>query len=215
MEPGNFGARLRAERERRKITLESIATNTNIRAGLLADLENGNVSRWPSGIFRRSFVRAYATAIGLDPDEVLQEFLERHPDPEAPYIGAAPDAPSLETTRVRSGLPPPVILRLTLADRDSGFFAGRLLAGAGRRLAAAGWDLAVTLVLALLAFLVVDRFWTPLALSVLGYYTVSIVLLGNTPGVCLFARTTPFTGPPAPPPADLEDVRVGEEAPAR
>ncbi len=85
----SLGARLRAERERRKITLESIAANTNIRAGLLSDLEKGDVSRWPSGIFRRSFVRSYASAIGLDPDEVLDEFLERHPDPEAPWNGAS------------------------------------------------------------------------------------------------------------------------------
>ena len=59
--------RLRAERERRKITLESIAANTNIRAGLLSDLEKGDVSRWPSGIFRRSFVRAY----GITPHRYL------------------------------------------------------------------------------------------------------------------------------------------------
>jgi len=84
MEPAStFGPRLRQERERRHISLTSIAQNTKISRALLEALERDDVSRWPAGIFRRSFVRAYAQAIGLDPDEVVREFLERFPDPAA------------------------------------------------------------------------------------------------------------------------------------
>ena len=64
----SFGVRLRRERERRRIALASIAENTKISGSLLEDLERGNVSRWPSGIFRKAFIRAYASAVGLDPD---------------------------------------------------------------------------------------------------------------------------------------------------
>ena len=64
-----FGARLRMERERRRITLASIAANTKIGLHLLEGLERGQVARWPSGIFRRSFIRVYAEAVGLDPDD--------------------------------------------------------------------------------------------------------------------------------------------------
>ena len=73
--------RLRRERERRQIALSSISANTNISASLFEALERGDVSRWPAGIYRRSFVRAYAQAIGLDPDEVAREFAEQFPDP--------------------------------------------------------------------------------------------------------------------------------------
>jgi cytoskeletal protein RodZ len=84
MEPApTFGPRLRQERERRQISLSSIAANTKISRSLLEALERDDVSRWPTGIFRRSFVRSYAQAIGLDPDEVVREFLERFPDPAA------------------------------------------------------------------------------------------------------------------------------------
>src|SRR4051812_29630190 len=79
---GPFGPRLRMERERRRITLDSIAANTKINVGLLRDLEQDNVSRWPAGIFRRSFIKAYAQAIGLDPDDIAREFVERFPDQE-------------------------------------------------------------------------------------------------------------------------------------
>ena len=77
----SFGARLRYERERRQIALRSIAEGTKISFSLLEGLERDDVSRWPSGIFRKSFVRAYAEAIGLDPDSVVREFVERYPDP--------------------------------------------------------------------------------------------------------------------------------------
>ncbi len=89
----SFGARLRHERERRRIPLRSIAERTKISLGLLEGLERDDVSRWPSGIFRKSFVRAYAAAIGLDGDAVLREFVELYPDPK---IGDIAVAPSLE-----------------------------------------------------------------------------------------------------------------------
>src|SRR5580658_1336733 len=79
-----FGGRLRLERERRRITLASIASDTKISLALLEGLERDDVSRWPSGIFRRSFIRAYAQAIGLDADVVTRDFLEYFRDPADP-----------------------------------------------------------------------------------------------------------------------------------
>jgi transcriptional regulator with XRE-family HTH domain len=75
-----FGRRLRSERERRGILLETIADATKIKGSLLAELERGDVSKWPRGIFRRSFVRGYASAIGLSADDVAEEFFEIFPE---------------------------------------------------------------------------------------------------------------------------------------
>ena len=95
MEPGSaFGPRLRLERERRQITLRAIADDTKISRSLLEALERDDVSRWPTGIFRRAFVRSYAEAIGLDADEIVREFSERFPDPTEqapPAPNAAPE----------------------------------------------------------------------------------------------------------------------------
>src|SRR5262252_2008218 len=77
----SFGARLRSHRERRGIDLSTIAQTTKIRAGIFEALERDDTSRWPPGIYRRAFIRAYATAVGLDPESTLSEFLERFPDP--------------------------------------------------------------------------------------------------------------------------------------
>lgn len=80
MDPG-FGARLRAQRERQHVTLNAISDETKIKISLLEALERDDVSGWPEGIFRRAYVRAYARAIGLEPEATVREFLEVHPDP--------------------------------------------------------------------------------------------------------------------------------------
>ena len=97
--PEPFGARLRERREQQQISLGTIAEQTKIKLSLLEALERGDVSHWPSGIFRRAFIRAYAHAIGLEPDVVVREFLELYPDPAeivepVPAIAAVIDGSS-------------------------------------------------------------------------------------------------------------------------
>lgn len=79
--PDTFGARLRRQREQRQIPLSMIAEQTKISISILQGLEADDVSRWPTGIFRRAFVRTYAAAIGLEPEVVVREFLQIHRDP--------------------------------------------------------------------------------------------------------------------------------------
>src|SRR5262249_62310482 len=92
--PENFGARLRQQRESRQIPLEVIAAQTKINLSLLEGLERDDVSRWPMGIFRRAFVRDYARLIGLEPEPVVREFLELHPDPFEQAEAAAGSDPA-------------------------------------------------------------------------------------------------------------------------
>jgi transcriptional regulator with XRE-family HTH domain len=79
--PESLGARLRERREQQHIALAAIASQTKIKQSLLDELERDDVSHWPSGIFRRAFIRAYAQALGMEPDAVVREFLELYPDP--------------------------------------------------------------------------------------------------------------------------------------
>ena len=104
----SFGSRLRYERERRQIALKSIAEGTKIGMALLEGLERDDVSRWPSGIFRKSFIRSYAEAIGLDPEGVVREFVELYPDPLQ-----IESAASVNPTRNSSANPPSIRLTIT------------------------------------------------------------------------------------------------------
>ena len=186
-----FGSRLRRERERRRIALSSISANTKISVALFEALERDDVSRWPSGIFRRAFIRAYAEAIGLDADVLTREFLERLPDPAEP--GPTPVADAARP-------PPPsgdAVLRLTLADDGTPFRGGRLLAEMRRRWAAVACDAGVVMAIAASVFVVSGKFWLPLGVSMLVYYLGGILLLGNTPGVCLWAPAPGRAAPPS------------------
>jgi transcriptional regulator with XRE-family HTH domain len=120
-----FGLRLKSHRERCGITLESIAESTKIKRSLLAALERGDVSHFPLGIFRRAFVRSYATAIGLPAEPIVAEFGQLFPEPggEAPQpaapvpapVPAAPAAPRLVAPSVQEPEAAESGLRLTLA----------------------------------------------------------------------------------------------------
>ena len=75
-----FGMRLRREREKRGISLDGLAETTKVSVDLWIGLEQNDLSRWPSGIFARAFVRDYARAIGLDADAVVNEFCRHYPE---------------------------------------------------------------------------------------------------------------------------------------
>ena len=77
---GGLGGRLREVRERRGITLRQIANATKISVRSLEALERNDISGLPGGIFSRAFVRAYAVEVGLDPEEMIQEFITQFPD---------------------------------------------------------------------------------------------------------------------------------------
>ena len=197
MQDDHFGQRLRAERERRRITLESIAANTKISIALLRDLEADRLKHWPGGIFRRSFVKSYAEAVGLDADETLQAFLDAHPEPQVAADGTvAPPPPA-----PRRGAAP--VMRLALADEPYVFRGGTLLTSARGRLLAVLCDLGIPLALAGLAWLVTGTFWSAFGMSLLVYLGGGILVLGNTPGVYLAAPGAPW---PAPPPVEGDDA---------
>ena len=103
----DLGATLRAHRERRGITLDALAASMKVRRSLLMDLEGNDISRWPHGIYRRAFIRQYATLVGLPPETVIEQFCGLFPEP--------PEALRLRTAAAESSAE----LRLTLDDMPS------------------------------------------------------------------------------------------------
>lgn len=80
LEKETFGPVLRAARERRGVSLAQIAAETKLGVELWADLEDSNLSRWPRQIYARSYVRDYALRIGMDADEVVNDFCRLFPE---------------------------------------------------------------------------------------------------------------------------------------
>jgi cytoskeletal protein RodZ len=105
-----FAQRLRDERERSGVALRTIADSTKIPMSLLVALERGEIDKWPSGLFGRAHLRAYAAAIGLPAEEVLVDFLRLSGEASkgiAPPRRVQPSAPDGS-------------FRLTLADDRRG-----------------------------------------------------------------------------------------------
>jgi cytoskeletal protein RodZ len=74
MARGNFGERLKRERELREVTLEEITQATRIGARFLEALENEQWEKLPGGVFNRGFVRSIAHYLGLDEEAFLAEY---------------------------------------------------------------------------------------------------------------------------------------------
>jgi transcriptional regulator with XRE-family HTH domain len=178
-----FGPRLRSERERRGISLETIASVTKVSADLWDGLERNDFSRWPSGIFARAFVRDYARAIGLDEEEVLDEFCRLFPIGDrrvSRLIQAQAQLIGHDLEYSEPGAVPPQ------GDRrqDTNPRRTAALPIMTPRSLAAAIDIASTLSAAALASLVFAApFWTSVGIVAVLYYGGSTVVLGDTPGV--------------------------------
>lgn len=227
----SFGTRLRNAREQRGVSLADIAERTKIKLSLFEAVERDDASHWPSGIFRRSFMRAYADAVGLDGDATVREFLQRFPDPADPPPPPAPvpvadtgaDVPLARQASVDT--PPRTSrhaaaaaahgLRLTLVETGLPYTGGRVLADVQRRWAAAAWDAGSLVAIALSVFVWMDAFWMPFGITALCYYIGGVLLLGNSPGVCLFAPRPAAWPDPGAKPARVPRHRPFEPAPVR
>lgn len=68
------GADLRAARERLGWTVDDVAEGLRIRTQYLLALEEGRITALPGAAYAVGFLRTYATALGLDPEEMTRRF---------------------------------------------------------------------------------------------------------------------------------------------
>jgi transcriptional regulator with XRE-family HTH domain len=204
-----FCARLKGARERSGISLEDIAAATKISRSLLKALEDGDVSRWPQGIYRRSYLRDYLRAIDLQADPIVAEFVRLFPD-EKSATEAIPDAEPAESCT----------FALTLAPEPAETFDK-----ARKRIAAAAIDLGVVLIVSGAAWWAMGAdVWISATSVALAYYSLGTAALGSSVGTrCLenssWRRTKGSASTPASPGtlfAQLRELKglPGEAAPS-
>jgi transcriptional regulator with XRE-family HTH domain len=181
-----FGPRLRSERERRGISIETIVAVTKVGADLWLGLERNDFSKWPSGIFARAFVRDYAKAVGLDADELVDEFCRLFPHgdrraariikAQAELIGHSAGALDDASLAPRGG-------ERRAAGRNQSAQARTWRIRLAPRSIAATIDVACTTALALIGPAVVGAgFWASAGVAAILYYTLSTILSGATLG---------------------------------
>jgi cytoskeletal protein RodZ len=74
--PERFGAWLARERELRGMTLVQISEKTRIGVSNLKALEQEEPKQLPARVFVLGYIRAYAQAIGMSPDEAVLRYEE-------------------------------------------------------------------------------------------------------------------------------------------
>jgi cytoskeleton protein RodZ len=74
MARGNFGERLKRERELREVSMDELTKATRISVRFIEALENENWGRLPGGVFGHGFVRTIARYLGLDEEALLGEY---------------------------------------------------------------------------------------------------------------------------------------------
>ncbi len=86
--------RLRLAREQKGLSLRQVADATKLSVRAIELVEKDSLSGLPQGIYRRSILRAVASEVGLNPDQILNEFATLHPEdlpaPPSVVIAAEP-----------------------------------------------------------------------------------------------------------------------------
>ncbi len=152
-----FGPRLQRTREQLGLSRSAIAEATKINPWLLTELERGDLTHWPRGLVRRSFLRQYAAALRIPADPLLEEIARLYPEP-----GQEPPPDDGVRLRITAGPESrwPLRARRALAAAlDSGAV---LLAGVG------------------LAALSDVNLWTMTAGVALSYFAASTLVLGQS-----------------------------------
>jgi transcriptional regulator with XRE-family HTH domain len=88
----DIGSRLKSAREERGLTLRDVADSTKLSISALKFIEHNDFDRLPGGLYRRSYLQAFAGAVGLDAAALTREYRARFEPPappEAPPAAAA------------------------------------------------------------------------------------------------------------------------------
>jgi hypothetical protein len=169
------------------LSLEELSVQTKVSVDLWDGMEKNDFSRWPTGVSARSYIRAYAEAVGADPNATVDDFCRLVPqgDRRVERIVRG-TAEFLGHQLVWSDDLPPALVegdrRAPVARQDGG--RGPWWIAANPRGVAVAIDLLA--VVALAAGIVAAakiEFWMTLAVTALLYHGVSLVFIGCSPAV--------------------------------
>ncbi|WP_026906188.1 helix-turn-helix domain-containing protein [Paucisalibacillus globulus] len=77
-----IGARLKEARVEQDISLDALQDTTKIQKRYLVAIEEENFSVLPGKFYAKAFIKEYAIAVGLDPNQLMEDFKEDIPSPE-------------------------------------------------------------------------------------------------------------------------------------
>jgi transcriptional regulator with XRE-family HTH domain len=79
-----LGKTLRSAREARGLSTSEAAARTRIKVQIIEDLENEDFRRVAAPIYGKGFIKIYAELLGVDPEPLIEDYVER-------FVAPAPD----------------------------------------------------------------------------------------------------------------------------
>ena len=80
----SVGSHLRRERESRSLSLEEVSNITRIPRKTLLSLEADRFEELPADVFVRGYIKAYASTVEVDPEELVARFDSTRPEAQGP-----------------------------------------------------------------------------------------------------------------------------------
>jgi transcriptional regulator with XRE-family HTH domain len=190
----SFGLRLRAAREREGITLEDVADRTKVPLVLWEAMERNDFSSWPSGLFARAYVRDYARLVGLDAEEVVDEFCRYFPNGDrrrGRLIRHHAEVVDIRSQYRDEELPAGGDRRSPDTTAEVTAFPRFLPAKTGQRVLGALGDVVVVCAASVVASQVLRvGFLATLGVTSVAYYSIGFAIVGGSPGFALMQFLT-------------------------
>ncbi len=115
MSSNTIGTTLRQRREARRMGLAELARITRIPLGTLDAIERDHFDDLPGEVFVRGFLRSYARAVGMVPDEMVARYMSsRRVAAVEPLPLSVPVAVASDTQSRRFGVAIALVLLLVL-----------------------------------------------------------------------------------------------------
>lgn len=116
------GELLKKTRESKGLSLQQVEDETNMRWKYIEALEEGNYEVIPGSAYVRGFLRNYSAFLGLEPEEMLEQYKLEQQKTAAPSQSEEPKRPSRRPSR---SLGLPVYLLLAAAILGALVYSGR------------------------------------------------------------------------------------------
>src|ERR1035437_7139109 len=119
-----LGERLRRARETKGVDLNRVERDIKIRAKFLAALESGDYVELPGDVYTKGFLRNYAVYLGLDADEIGEEWRHERGEIAAHQEVVGPQPLSMTRRSLLLGPSNLVVILLALVIAGAGIYFG-------------------------------------------------------------------------------------------
>jgi transcriptional regulator with XRE-family HTH domain len=81
-----LGEQLKAARKAKGVTESEAGSATRVLRQIITAMENDDFSEMPAPTYAKGFIRLYAEYLGLDPEPLVAEYLEKHAQQTKPLV---------------------------------------------------------------------------------------------------------------------------------